>query len=359
MARPKPHPDPMALPAVSAAQPTARSKRSINPTAKGSATSAPKSIPWAKNPEWTDLIINALKNNEKLRHDLFGSTLKKKKITGLKISGVPKSDHHLALAEVIFKDDKVFGSEWIANPTRLATSVSGRMDALKRDYKKYQSELNGTGGGVTTEQREDDPDVANQIGKCLLCSLFSVFTNTLLSVAINKEFPWYDDLHAMWRDNPAYNPLAVTNVETKSSAEHVEELSAILHRKTHQGSPAHEEDEKDEDNENEDDETGGDRTSVGMGISDEYEDILDTLPMSLSHTTPPLPAPKPPTLINKKRKSSGPLLELPPTPKHSKPKARVDAATTVKLAEIAAKAKDRQADQELKECRDLRKLEVE
>ncbi|KAF9504192.1 hypothetical protein BS47DRAFT_1368971 [Hydnum rufescens UP504] len=290
---------------------------------------------------------------------------------------VPKSDHHLALAEVIFKDDKVFGSEWIANPTQLATSVSGRMDALKHDYKKYQSELNGTGGGVTTEQWEDDPDVANRIGKCLLCSLFSVFTNTLLSAEINKEFPWYDDLHAMWRDNPAYNPLVVTNVETKSSAKCVEELSAILHRKTHQGSPRHEEDEKDEDDENEDDETGGDQTLVGMGISDEYEDILDMPPMSLSHTTPPLPTLKPPTSINKKRKSSGPLLELPPTPKHSKccsdimdhwdevsrcdeisAKACVDAVTMVKLAEIASKAKDCQADQELKEHHDLHKLEV-
>ncbi|KAF9514966.1 hypothetical protein BS47DRAFT_1392060 [Hydnum rufescens UP504] len=280
MARPKPHPDPMALPAVSAAQLTARSKHSINPTAKGSATIA------------------------------------------------VKFNHILS---------------------------------LKRDYKKYQSELNGTGGGVTTEQQEDDPMLPTES-----------------AMAINKEFPWYDDLHAMWRDNPAYNPLAVTNVETKSSAEHVEELSAILHRKTHQGSPAHEEDEKDEDNENEDDETGGDWTSVGMGISDEYEDILDTPPMSLSHTTPPLPALKPPTSINKKHKSSGPLLELPPTPKHSKchsdimdcwdevsrrdeisAKACVDAATMVKLAEIAAKAKDHQADRELKERRNLHKLEVE
>jgi hypothetical protein len=110
MAQPKLHPVPAALP-------TARSKHSVNPTAKGSVTSAPKSIPWAKNPEWTNLIINALKNNKKLHHDVFGSTLKKKKITGLKILGVPKSDHHLLLAEVIFKDDKVFSSEWIANLT--------------------------------------------------------------------------------------------------------------------------------------------------------------------------------------------------------------------------------------------------
>jgi hypothetical protein len=74
----------------------------------------------------------------------------------------------------------------------------------------------------------------------------------LLSAVINKEFPWYDNLHAMWRDNPVYNPLAVMNVETKSSAEHVEELLAILHSKLHLGSPTHNEDEKDED-----DDTGG------------------------------------------------------------------------------------------------------
>jgi hypothetical protein len=110
MAQLKLHPVPAALP-------TARSKCSVNPTAKGCVTSAPKSIPWVKNPEWTNLIINAVKTNKKLCHDLFSSTLKKKKITGLKISGVPKSDHHLALAEVIFKDDKVFSSEWITNLT--------------------------------------------------------------------------------------------------------------------------------------------------------------------------------------------------------------------------------------------------
>jgi hypothetical protein len=40
--------------------------------------------------------------------------------------------------------------------------------------------------------------------------------------------------------------------KTKSSAEHVEELSAILHSKPCLGSPTHDEDEKDED-----DDTGG------------------------------------------------------------------------------------------------------
>jgi hypothetical protein len=47
------------------------------------------------------------------------------------------------------------------------------------------------------------------------CLLFSIVANTLLSAVINKEFPWYDDLHAMWRDNPAYNPLVVMNVKNQ------------------------------------------------------------------------------------------------------------------------------------------------
>ena len=60
-------------------------------------------------------------------------------------------------------------------------------------------------------------------------------------------------LRCMWRDNPAYNPLAVTKAKTKSSTEQVQELLAILHGKTKQGSPPHDEDDKNE----EDDDTGG------------------------------------------------------------------------------------------------------
>ncbi|KAF9512566.1 hypothetical protein BS47DRAFT_1363109 [Hydnum rufescens UP504] len=146
---------------------SSKSRHSIIPSAKGTAASpAPKSIPWAKNPEWTDTIINALKNDDKLQHDLFSSTLKKKKSGGFRISGVPKSDHHLALAKLIFKDDKVFGPEWLTNPNHLGTSVNGHMDVLKCDYQKYQTKLNGTGAGITAEQQEDDPSVVNRIGKC-------------------------------------------------------------------------------------------------------------------------------------------------------------------------------------------------
>jgi hypothetical protein len=83
-------------------------------------------------------------------------------------------------------------------------------------------------------------------------------------------------------------------------------------------------------------------------------------------------------VVSKKCKNSRPLLEILPTPKHSKchfdivdcwdevswcdeisAKAHVDAVTTVKLAEITARAKDCQEDQELKEYCDLCKLEVE
>jgi hypothetical protein len=106
-----------------------KSRPSIIPSTKGTASPAPKSILWAKNLEWTNIIINALKNDDKLQHDLFSSTLKKKKSGGFRILGVPKSDHHLALAELIFKDDKVFGPEWLTNPNRLGTLVNGHMDA--------------------------------------------------------------------------------------------------------------------------------------------------------------------------------------------------------------------------------------
>ncbi|KAF9505487.1 hypothetical protein BS47DRAFT_1400350 [Hydnum rufescens UP504] len=272
MGQKKPDPIPTG-PAVLPTTTKSKSRCSIISSAKGTAASpAPKSIPWVKNPEWTDIIVNALKNDDKLWHDLFSSRLKKKKSGGFRILGVPKSDHHLALAELIFKDDKVFGPEWLTNPNCLGMSVNGHMDVLKHDYWKYQTELNGTSGRIMAEQQEDDPSVVNRIA------------------AINKEFPWYDDLPCNVRDHLAYNPVAVTNLESKSSTGWVDELAAILQHMDSQKSisPTCDDDEDNCDDDNgptletqaslggyhNDDDTGWDQMPGGTDIKVANEDLL-------------------------------------------------------------------------------------
>lgn len=36
------------------------------------------------------------------------------------------------------------------------------------------------------------------------------FNARRLTDAIDKAFPWYEELHAFWKDLPNYNPIAIT-----------------------------------------------------------------------------------------------------------------------------------------------------
>ena len=83
------------------------------------------SIPWAKHPEWTDILVSALLDNDKLRQGLF--SFSKRDQPGARTSGTRKSDHHEELAALIFKDNPDYETEYKSDPARFGRAVEGRL----------------------------------------------------------------------------------------------------------------------------------------------------------------------------------------------------------------------------------------
>jgi hypothetical protein len=48
-----------------------------------------------------------------------------------------------------------------------------------------------------------------------------------LGEQFQQEFPWYDDLHTIWRENPSYNPIGVANMSTVSGSQRAENLANL------------------------------------------------------------------------------------------------------------------------------------
>ncbi|KAF9516304.1 hypothetical protein BS47DRAFT_1441626 [Hydnum rufescens UP504] len=120
-----------------------------------------------------------------------------------------------------------------------------------KEYKAFQTSLGETGAGLTKEEHIPGSEIMNNIN------------------AFQQKFPWYDDLHAIWCENPSYNPIAIMNITMKSRAECVHDFQLLV-----SGGK------------------GGD-VSVGSGHSDEdlggddaqvHDDLLDQTDVTSNYT---------------------------------------------------------------------------
>ncbi|KAI6003464.1 hypothetical protein F5J12DRAFT_687871, partial [Pisolithus orientalis] len=103
-----------------------------------------------------------------------------------------KNDIYVEITKVIF----LVGDESVEihalaqdNPGIFAGPIQSHLDVLKQKYWKYIALLGQTGAGQTC----DDP-VSNTSTKNIIDG-------------IQKEFPWWGDLHGWWCMNPAYNSM--------------------------------------------------------------------------------------------------------------------------------------------------------
>lgn len=102
------------------------------PTAKKRKERAAE-IPWAKNPQWTQAIIDEFTNNDTLRRNLFSETTAEAKADGrpkTKHGKLGKAAYHGQLAKVVFSEvdntlkvDKERVADYESEPARYAGSV--------------------------------------------------------------------------------------------------------------------------------------------------------------------------------------------------------------------------------------------
>ncbi|KAJ7187546.1 hypothetical protein GGX14DRAFT_306442, partial [Mycena pura] len=145
----------------------------------------------------TDMLVEYLSENPEFRIKLFSdSTAEAKKEDRKKqVAKDGKAVQCAVLAKYIFEDDEQEQARYANDPAKFAGTVETRLRRLKKDYILMLRKIGATGAGL-------DPDQVREGSK-----LASVFDE------VREEFPWWDELHAFWRELPNYNPIGVQSSE--------------------------------------------------------------------------------------------------------------------------------------------------
>ncbi|KAG2052556.1 hypothetical protein BDR06DRAFT_1021982 [Suillus hirtellus] len=98
-------------------------------------------------------------------------------------SGSDKGKIHAVIAKHIFENDEMYQLMYAEDQMKFTQAVGNRLTYLKGKYKTHRARFKQTGTGVNLEE----PGAA---------------VNLLAQVL--SDFPWYEDLNEIWRDNPAY-----------------------------------------------------------------------------------------------------------------------------------------------------------
>ncbi|KAF8516036.1 hypothetical protein JB92DRAFT_2614385, partial [Gautieria morchelliformis] len=150
-------------------------------------------IKWDSNHAWTHSLIQLLIDQPDLRRKLFSdSTRDAKDNNRRKLQAKDQKIHlHGVLAKHIFEEHNAV--QYASDPGRFAKSVGQHLGCLKKTYARHVRELGATGAGLEPEDVTPGSEIANKLG--MLAVL----------LPLTYHFPFWDDLHPMWRELPNYN----------------------------------------------------------------------------------------------------------------------------------------------------------
>ncbi|KAF9232943.1 hypothetical protein BU15DRAFT_80663 [Melanogaster broomeanus] len=157
---------------------------------------------WDHVPARTDTLVEYLLTHPADCHVLFndkntGNTTSKPQEIVEKPSGRTKKDIQAVIAKIIFEHDSAYAEAYQATPDKFQVCVGNRLTTLKATYRKYRARFKQSGEGIIPGH----PKYSN------------------LLETVNAEFPYYDDLHALWEGNPSYDPDLVSSEPKKNHAE--------------------------------------------------------------------------------------------------------------------------------------------
>lgn len=90
-------------------------------------------------------------------------------------------------------------------------------------------DLGKTGAGLKPEDITPESEIANEHGKILAWRFASTLTVIPRSIErIREEFPFWDDLHQLWRELPNYNPHSVITSVEDSGIDRQEQFQALV-----------------------------------------------------------------------------------------------------------------------------------
>ncbi|KAI6006967.1 hypothetical protein EDD15DRAFT_2113800, partial [Pisolithus albus] len=77
-------------------------------------------------------------------------------------------------------------------PSVFIKPIKNRFQSLRKNYNEANKTLGSTGAGLTAAELRENPEQKKLLDK------------------ITETFPWWEDLHGFWRNNPSYNTVFST-----------------------------------------------------------------------------------------------------------------------------------------------------
>ncbi|KAJ7093598.1 hypothetical protein C8R44DRAFT_583591, partial [Mycena epipterygia] len=156
----------------------------------------------------TDRLVGYLCDNPTFRIKLFSDSAAeaKKEKLAKQVAKDGKAVQCGVLAKYIFAKDPNEQARYSNDPAKYSTSTETRLRRLKKDYQGHLERIGATGAGL-------DPSHVRE--GSALASIFGELQNE-----VRQVFPWWDDLHAFWRELPNYNPIGVQSLEPGTDHAH-------------------------------------------------------------------------------------------------------------------------------------------
>ncbi|KAG1745046.1 uncharacterized protein EDB91DRAFT_1246556 [Suillus paluster] len=174
-------------------------------------------IQWQSDNTLTDALVTWLTEHPPNCHILFYSDGKKSLDSNSsdRPSGKDKSQICSVIAQVIFQHHAKYGSEYANSHKKFRDSVNNHITSLKNKYKPLKAKFTATGAGVVPL---DDASAKN------------------LQEEVCREFPWYNELDAIWHSNPSF---AAKTTLSKPGIDHTDDMYSLVHPHGRAGPSAH------------------------------------------------------------------------------------------------------------------------
>ncbi|KAG1858299.1 hypothetical protein C8R48DRAFT_775245 [Suillus tomentosus] len=134
-------------------------------------------------------------------------------------SGSDKTKIYVVIARCVFEKDGEYETLYSEGPAKFTQAMLNCLTYLRNKYKKLRGRFSETGAGVDPSQ----PNTSNN----LLAMLFNFYLMNLSKIHLEQvvsEFPWYEALNDLWKNNPVYAPKTFSSAP---GADHTSDMIAL------------------------------------------------------------------------------------------------------------------------------------
>ncbi|KAG1903182.1 uncharacterized protein F5891DRAFT_1185816 [Suillus fuscotomentosus] len=142
-----------------------------------------------------------------------------------------KPDIYLVIARHVFENDPTYGTRYTVegNQPKFGQAIANCLAYLRGKYKAATDRFGMTGAGVNPL---DPLSQVNLRGKFYF-KLFKLSDQArTITAQVLSEFTWFEDLDALWKDNPAFAPKTFSSIPGNDRTGALHALTQPKHKQT-------------------------------------------------------------------------------------------------------------------------------